>query len=211
MTVTSEQATPVVPRRRGSSHGPLLDVVITLAWFAVVGLLGALIWSQVVDLPRATRVGDAASLSPVELTKQVGIDAWFFVIAVVGALVSAIVLLLWRRRDPLLMVVLVVVGGGLAAWLMVHLGRSLGPGDEVAALRKVADGGSAPTQLKLYAPGVELVWPIAAALGALVYLWVLRPNDPAPAHRSGREVTGKDPATTSTAPNPANPSPEAAE
>lgn len=202
MTATTEQAAPAIPRRRGSSYGPVLDVVITLAWFAVAGLLGALIWSQVVDLPRATRVGDAASLSPVELTKQVGIDAWFFVIALVAALVSAIVLLLWRRRDPLLMVVLVVVGGGLAAWLMVHLGRSLGPGDEVAALRKVADGGSAPTQLKLYAPGVELVWPIAAALGALVYLWVLRPNDPAPAHRSGRDASAKasssQPSATST-------------
>jgi hypothetical protein len=188
MTTTTAQATPVAPRRRGSSYGPVLDVVITLAWYAVAGLLGALLWSQVVSLPEATRVGDAASLSPVELTKQVGIDAWFFVIALVAALVSAIVLLLCRRRDPLLMVVLVVVGGGLAAWLMVHLGRSLGPGDEVAALRQVPDGGTAPTQLRLHAPGVELVWPIASALGALVYLWVLRPNDPGPAHRSGREA-----------------------
>lgn len=184
MTTTTERPPPATPRRRGSSAGPVLDVVITLVWFAVAGLLGALVWSHVVSLPEATRVGNAASLTPIELTKQVTIDAWFFVIALVAALVSAIVLLLWRGRDPLLMVVLVVVGGGLAAWLMVHLGQSLGPGDEVAALRKVADGGHAPTQLKVHAPGVELVWPIAAALGALIYLWVLRPHDETPSHRS---------------------------
>ena len=168
-------------RARTPLRPALTDLGITAAWFVVAGLLGAVVWWQVTPLPVATRTGDAASLNPDQLTKEVGIDGWFAVIALVAALVSGVVLMAWRRRDPLLMVVLIALGGGLAAYLMVTLGQALGPGDEVAALKKLPDGGTAPLQLSLKAPGVALLWPIAALFGALVQVWVLR----RPEHRTG--------------------------
>ena len=86
----------------------------------------------------------------------------------VGGLLSGVVLLAWRRRDPLLMVVLVVLGGGLASWLMVHVGLALGPEKETTALRGLPEGAKVSMQLKLHAPGIAWIWPIAAALGAVI-------------------------------------------
>lgn len=162
------------PRRERSGVLPvLLDVVVVAVWFVVAGALGAFVWSRVTTLPQLTRAGDNGTLAPDQLVKQVGIDGWFFVIAVVGGLVSGLVLLTWRKRDPVLTVVLVVLGSGLASWLMVELGRALGPEDELTALRQVAEGGHVSMQLQLSAPGVAWVWLVTAAVGALVQLWVL--------------------------------------
>lgn len=173
------------PTRRPGVRAALQDLGVTAAWFVVAGVLGAVLWWQLTPLPVATRTGEAASLNPDQLTKEVGIDGWFAVIALVAALVSGVVLMAWRRRDPLLMVVLIALGGGLAAYLMVTLGQALGPGDEVAALKKLPEGGTAPLQLSLKAPGVALLWPIAALFGALVQVWVLR----RPEHRVDDEAT----------------------
>ena len=91
---------------------------------------------------------------------------------------SGIVLMWWRRRDPLLMVILLALGGGLAAWLMVQAGLWLGPEPELTALRDLKEGAEVSMQLKLHAPGMVWIWPIAAVLGALLQLWVLaKPED----------------------------------
>ncbi len=182
--VSAPTPAPAARSGRALLRPALTDLGITAVWFVVAGLLGAVVWWQVTPLPVATRTGDAASLNPDQLTKEVGIDGWFAVIALVAALVSGVVLMAWRRRDPLLMVVLIALGGGLAAYLMVTLGQALGPGDEVAALKKLPDGGTAPLQLALKAPGVALLWPIAALFGALVQVWVLR----RPEHRTDDEA-----------------------
>ncbi len=58
-------------------------------------------------------------------------------------------------------------------WLMIQVGKALGPGDEIAALRRLPDGSQVSEQLRLHATGVVWVWSIAAVFGALVYLWVL--------------------------------------
>ena len=175
MSTESEPSVPTpTPAPASSRLGALvIDVAIVAVWFAVAGLVGAWIWAHVTSLPEVTKVGDAAATPSEELTKQVGMDSWFFVIALVGGLVSGILLLAGRRRDPLVMVVLVVLGGGLASWLMLHVGKALGPDDPIAALRKLPDGAHASEQLKLAADGVLWVWSIAAAFGALLYLWVL--------------------------------------
>lgn len=153
------------------------DALVVAVWFAVTGVLGAVVWWQVTALPLVTKSGDSATLAPEELIKQVGIDGWFFVVAVIGGLLSGVVLMAWRHRDPLLMVVLVALGGGMAAWLMIHLGLALGPERELTALRAVADGGQVSMRLKLHAPGIAYVWSIAALLGSAIYLWVLKKPD----------------------------------
>lgn len=162
-------AAPEVPPRRAA----LLDAAVIGGWFTVLGVLGAVVWWQVTTLPQVTRSGGTVSIAPGELVKQVDVDGWFAVVALVGGVLSGVLLLAWRRRDPLLTVVLVVLGAGLAALVMMGLGRLLGPGDEVAALRSLPEGATVSQQLRLHAPGVALLWPIAAAFGAVVYLWVL--------------------------------------
>jgi hypothetical protein len=164
-------ATPPPPRTPVVAG--LLDALIVAAWFVGAGLVGAWVWVQVVKPPEVTRTGGSATVPSEELVKQVGIDSWFAVIAVAGGLLSGVLLMWWRRRDPLLSVVLVTLGAGLASWLMIHVGKALGPDNEIAALRKLSDGSHVSEQLRLHAPGVAWVWPIAAAFGALIYLWVL--------------------------------------
>ena len=159
--------------RRSTLRAGAIDAVVVAGWFVVAGLLGAVVWWQVTTLPKLTRTGDSAAQAPDQLVGQVGIDTWFLVVALVGGLVSGIVLLALRRRDPLLMVVLVVLGGGLASWLMINLGLALGPEKEVVALRSAPDGATVLLQLKLHAPGMAYIWSIGAALGALVSVWVL--------------------------------------
>jgi hypothetical protein len=165
-------------RSRPNLRAIAIDALVVAVWFAVAGLVGALVWWQVTTLPTLTRTGDSASQAPNQLVGQVSIDTWYFVVAAVAGLVSGIVLMWWRRRDPLLMVILLALGGGLAAWLMVRAGLVLGPEPELAALRDLKEGAKVSMQLKLHAPGMVWIWPIAAVLGALLQLWVLaKPED----------------------------------
>jgi hypothetical protein len=154
---------------------PLFDVLIVAAWFAAAGIIGGWVWAHVTSLPQVSKEGNSATVPSEELAKQVGMDGWFFVIALGAGVISGILLLVWRHRDPLLTVALVALGGGLAAWLMISAGDAFGPGDPIAALRKLPDGAHVSEQLQLHAHGVAWVWPIAAAFGALLYLWVLKP------------------------------------
>jgi hypothetical protein len=181
----SDHAVDVPARRSGLGAGAdvvsgAFDALVVAVWFVVAGLAGAVVWSRVVTLPQYTKTAEGATLDPEQLTQQIGIDGWFFVIALVGGLLSAVILLTWRRRDPLLMVVLVVLGGGLASWLMVRAGLALGPGKELSALRDLPTGAHVSMRLKLSAEGMVWVWSIGAALGALVQVWVLRKDDPHP-------------------------------
>jgi hypothetical protein len=154
-----------------------MDALIVLVWFAAAAVLGAVVWWQLTTLPKVTKAGDSGTLAPEELVKQVQIDGWFFVVAAIGGLLSGVALLLWRRRDPLTMVVLVALGGGFASWLMIRIGLLLGPGPVLDALRGLPEGAKVSTQLKLHAPGVAWIWPVAALLGALLELWILQTPD----------------------------------
>ena len=155
----------------------LVDAGIVLVWFLAAGVIGALLWSRLVDLPTATRTQGGATMGPIELVKQVSVDGWFFVIAAVGGLLSGFALSLWRRSDPILTVLLVILGAGLASYVMIRVGAALGPADPEVVLRSKPDGATALAQLKLQATGAAWVWPIAAALGSLFLLWVTPHHD----------------------------------
>ena len=157
-----------------------MDALVVVTWFAVVGLVGALVWWQVATLPEVTKTGDAATRGPEELVKQVSMDGWFFVIAAVGGLLSGVFLMIWRWRDPLLMVILIALGAALASWVMLRVGMILGPADEIASLSRMKEGATVPMQLRLHALGISWAWSIFAVLGSLVYIWVLRKPEESP-------------------------------
>jgi hypothetical protein len=177
MSTDAAQTATATSGRRGADL--LRDAAIVLAWFVVVGVVAGLVWWQLVDLPHATREGGSVVVEADQLGKQVNIDGWFLVLALVGGGVSGLVLLFWRERDPLAMVLLVTLGSGLAGVIAARLGRLLGPGSAQDALRHAADGAHAPMPLTLHASGVYWVWPAAAAVGALIYLWIIKsPESP---------------------------------
>lgn len=151
-----------------------VDVAVVLLWSLAAGVVGALLWWWATPLPEATATPDGPALTADELARQVAVDGWFAVVAVGLGLLSGLVLLAWRRRDPLLSVALVVLGAALAGQLALRLGGVLGPADPATVLAGRAQGAQAPLQLVLQAPGLVWVWPAAAALGALLHLFVLR-------------------------------------
>lgn len=156
------------------------DVVVVSVWCVVSGLLGALVWWQLAPEVTTTQTEAGPVLEAGEVARQVGIDGWFAVVAMAGGLLSGIALLSWRKQRPLLVVGLVVVGGGLASALMLRVGGWLGPGDPAAALDGAPVGTTAPLDLALQATGLVWVWPLGAALGAVVQLLVLAPAEPQP-------------------------------
>ena len=150
----------------------LTTLSVVVAWFTVAALLGALVWWQVTPLAEYTRTRDNASMDEEQLAKQFGADGWFFVIAAVGGLVSGLVLALVRRRNPVLLVLLLAVGGALATFVMVEVGRLLGPSDPSTVLASTPVGATVPLQLEVDAHGVWFVWSIAALVGAIIALWI---------------------------------------
>jgi hypothetical protein len=159
-----ERSTPL-------GHPLVRDVATVVAWFAVVAVLGALVWWQVTPLAEYTRTTTNAQMDESQLGTQVAADGWFFVIGVVGGLLSGIALLLLLRRDPVATVVLVTLGGLLASWLVLRLGLWFGPASPKDVLPHVAVGHKVPVQLKTSAAGVDFSWPLGALLGALGVLW----------------------------------------
>lgn len=166
-----------LPSGGSDEHGPavrdgLTTLSVVVAWFAVAALVGALIWWKVTPLAEYTRTADNASMDEEQLSKQFGADGWFFVIAAAGGLLSGLVLTWVRRRSPILVVLLLVAGGALATFLMVEVGRLLGPSDPSTVLASAPVGGKVPLQLEVDAHGVWFVWSIAALIGGIIVLWI---------------------------------------
>lgn len=165
----------------------VLDLLIALALFAVLGLLGAVIWNQVTDPPTFTRTAQGAEMDQLRLTGLFALDGWFAIIAVVLAVVGGFGLLLWRSREPVWIVLVGLIGSGIAAWLMLIVGKQIGPPKPADVLGDAPVGTKAPVQLDLaehhflwsvhghhlisfHAPTVAIAWPLAAVLGMLSVL-----------------------------------------
>lgn len=156
----------------GVVRQPLVrDAGFVLAWFVVLGVVGALVWWQLTPLAEFTRTASNAEMGEEQLGRQVSADGWYFTVAAVGGLLSGIALLSLRRRDPVTTVVLVTLGALLAGWVMLRVGLWLGPPDPKSVLPGVAVGAKVPLQLEPHAHGVLYVWPVAALLGAIGVIW----------------------------------------
>lgn len=172
MTELVTHTTPVSSTQRvlRGLRPALCDALTVVVWFAVLGLVGAVVWELVTPLAEYTRTAENGTMDEEELARQFGATGWFCVIAVVGGFLSGLVLLLWRRRNPILTVVLVAVGGAVATLVMVLVGLVLGPSDPNDVLATVAVGDTVPLQLRVEGSGAYVVWSIAALAGALAAL-----------------------------------------
>ncbi len=168
--------------------GLILDLVLAAVGFAVLGVIGALVWHQVVDLPHYTRTAKSAEMDGLGLENLFAINGWFCVIGAVLGLLGAVGLLLWRHREPVWVLVVSVWSSILAALVMIQLGGALGPEKPGDALRGAKAGATAPVQLMLqgvpkewYRDPYLYAWPAGAILGATLVLLFVSPRSTAPA------------------------------
>lgn len=166
-----------VDRNRTIVQDLVTSLAVVVGWFAAAGVIGALIWVNVTTLPGYTRVAAGGSMDEEQMAKQFSINGWFLVIAVVGGLLSGLVLMLIRRGSPVIMVVLLALGGALATWLMLRCGLSWGPGNPNVALASAEVGQLVPIRLKPDAKGIYFAWSIAALIGAAVSLWIMESRE----------------------------------
>lgn len=159
---------------RRTAPGLGRDAAVILGWFAVLGVVGGVLWWVATPLAEWTRTRDSATMDEQMLGASVAADGWFLVIAAVGGLVSGFVLTAWRKRDPVATVLLVALGSALACGLMYLVGHTLGPGSYQEALRTARVGESVPVPLSVQAKGVYLVWPVGALFTSLAVLWGTR-------------------------------------
>ncbi len=158
-------------RERAWLRTLLPDAAWVLGGFVAAGLLGGVLWVMLCDPAAYTMVRGRAAMGEAELGRQFGADAWFALLGLGLATVTAFVLTAIRHLDPLRVLLLSVVGACAAAALMALLGLLLGPPDPDVALKSAASGSRVPLQLTVDAASVYLFWPIGAMIGHAAEYW----------------------------------------
>ncbi len=140
--------------------------VASLAAGLVAGVLWR--WIAVPRLPLARVDGDTVVVDETEIVKAFNADGWFAVLGLVAGLVLG-ALAQRRHRDGGAVVPLTLaVAGGAGSLLAWWLGMLIGPGPLATRAEEVPAGARLPLPLDLSAPGVLLLWPIAALVALLL-------------------------------------------
>lgn len=174
----------------------LVDLVVSVAGYGALGLLGGFAWQRVVDLPSFTRTAQGAEMQSLELGELFAINGWYCLIGGALGLVAGAVLMLWRHREPVWLLVCSAGASMLGAVVMAWFGQALGPGQPADALRNAKAGATAQVQLLLqgapnatgahwYANTYLYAWLVGTLLGVIVVLLFVTPRQaakhPAPA------------------------------
>jgi hypothetical protein len=137
------------------------DAVVVVAVLLALGVLGGVLWSQVVTPAEFTKLAKGGAMGEDQLSRQFGADGWYVVIAAVTGLVAGAVLSWWRSTDALVTSAALVGGAVVAAVAMALTGHLLGPADPERALAVARVGARVPSSLDV---GMRPVWPLAAYL-----------------------------------------------
>jgi len=169
----------------------VLDLVMAAVVFSILGILGAVAWHQLVDLPHYTRTAQGAEMDGLGLEDLFAINGWFCVIGLVLGLVGGVGLLLWRHREPVWVLLCSVATSLLAGLIMIQLGEALGPDRPTTALRGAKQGATAPVQLMLqglstgphshwYQNPYLYAWLAGSILGSTLVLLFVSPRSTPP-------------------------------
>lgn len=169
------------------------DVLVTVVWFALLGLLAGVAWWQLAPEVMAVRSEAGVVIEGPQLEREIGVDGWYAALGIAGSLLSGVVLVWWRSARPVLVVGLVALGALGAGLLALWLGGVLGPADPRTMLASADAGTTAPLALRLQAGGLLWAWPACALAGALAFLVVRGPADSDPQVRT--ETAPTDPAS----------------
>lgn len=184
-------ATPTTserPRsRRFAGGGVVTTVVLVLAAYAAVGALAGVVWELVWTPPGQVIVRHHVYADSYASLRGVftGTGLYVLVGTVASALAALIVTVFVRGRE-LLVLVLVLVGSAIAAYLMRHLGMSLGPPDPAGIAAHTQGRARVEGNLTVAGRPPYVVWPLVSLVVlALVYFT-----------SSGRPARGRRPAAS---------------
>jgi hypothetical protein len=152
-------------------------MVVVLATFLLVAVVVGVIWPHLVGTVTVTRTDSGTVIGEADLAHRFDNDAWYVVLGAASAFVLGIVLTAWRRSNEVVTVLAVVAGALLASWVSAEVGAWAGPEDPQKVLAHAKVGDTAPDQVMVASNAAYLVWPIAAAAGALVVLLRLPERD----------------------------------
>lgn len=126
---STDRSLGTAPGSRRSSGVPLLHLALLLVGGALWGGLLGVIWEWAWTPPTGAAFEGRWLLDPRGVKDAADGTVWFTLIGLVGGLVYGL-LGSWRAHGRELLVLAgVLVGSVVAAWVMFHVGRSLGPPD----------------------------------------------------------------------------------
>lgn len=150
-------------------------ILLTLAIFAIAGVVAGLVWPQLISHPRMMMTEQGPfPVSEGAAGQLFGMDGWYAVLGAGLGLVAGVIAFVWFRRHAAWTVAAIAVGSGIAAGLSLVVGTYAGSGEVILAWSPDAGAGTvlqAPTSIRAY--GVLAVWPLAALVPALVLAWLL--------------------------------------
>jgi len=153
----------------------VLDLVVVLGAFLLVAVVVGLVWPHLVGTVTVTRTDSGTVIGEADLAHRFDNDAWYVLLAAGSGFVLGVVLTAWRRSNEVVTVLAVVAGALIASWVSAQVGTWAGPDDPQKVLAHARVGDTAPDRVVVESSAAYLVWPIAAAAGALVVL--LRPPE----------------------------------
>jgi len=150
----------------------VLQVLLVLATYAVVGLAAGWLWYTLWEPPTGVVVRHQWYPNGAGLRGEFSATALYVLIAVVaGAVLGSIAAVLGGRR-PLLTLVAALAGAVLAGWLMLKVGERLGPTDPQVLARHAKDGTSLPGALTVTGLSPLLAFP-AGTVAALAFVFTI--------------------------------------
>jgi hypothetical protein len=156
--------TPVEPppgRRR-----VVLDVLVILALFVVVGVACGFLWEHIWSPPAGLAYQHKWVLDGDGLTADFSGTGLYALIGAAAGLVLGLVASLVLDRDEVVSLVTIMVGSVLAAYLMWVVGRALGPPDPHTVARTADDFDPIPADLRVHGKAALLAFPMGATLSA---------------------------------------------
>jgi hypothetical protein len=152
----------------------VVEALVVVAVFAVVGAGAGWLWFQVWTQPTGVAVGHVWYPDEEGLRDVFDGTAWYVLLAVAGGLLVGGMATLLGRRAPLVTMVAVIAGSVLASWLMLEVGLMLSPEDPETLAKTATDYTELRGRLTLeggHSP--YLAWPFGALLAAMVLNFLL--------------------------------------
>ena len=185
---TNQSPSHAAPRRNTAWLVVALQVVITVAVFAVAGVLCGWLWYHLWTPPHGVVVDHQWYLDPPEAGLRADFPGtgWYVVVALPTGLLLGGLCAYVLDRSELATLVAVGVGATLAAWLMLRVGMHLSPPDPDTLARTAKDGTELPGRLHVSRMPPKLSFPTGALFGlALVYFSSTRRGGQNPPVRDG--------------------------
>jgi hypothetical protein len=155
-----------------STSSPVLaglwQFVVVVGIFAVVGVVAGVVWEWLWTPAVGTAVQHTWQPNLDTVRGEFSSTGWYVVVASVAGLVTTAVVGLAFKQGEVVTLVAVVAGSALAAWVMLRVGYSLGPGDPQAAAATAADGTPIPAELTVPGKSPFLAFPASALLALVV-------------------------------------------